>query len=95
MPLVRPTLEAALAVAFEKAMLVFKETIENAPGLDVGEQARKAAGITFSRLAGPAIDLYIKSATIVVPPGQAVATAGTPAAQAGATTSPSPPALIT
>jgi hypothetical protein len=40
------------------------------------------------------VDTYIKSATIIVPPGQVVATAGSPAAQTGATTAPSPPATI-
>lgn len=37
---------------------------------------------------------YIKSAEIIVPPGQTVATAGTAAAQTGSTTSPSGPATI-
>lgn len=41
------------------------------------------------------VDLYIKSATIIIPPGILVATAGSPAAQAGASTAPSPPAIIT
>ena len=38
---------------------------------------------------------YIKTATIIVPPGQVVAVAGSPSAQTGATTAPSPPAQIT
>jgi hypothetical protein len=37
---------------------------------------------------------YIKTATIIIPPGQVVATAGSPAAQTGSTTAPSPPAQI-
>jgi len=37
---------------------------------------------------------HIKTATIIIPPGQVVATAGSPAAQTGATTAPSPPAQI-
>lgn len=41
------------------------------------------------------IDAYIRTATIIIPPGQVVATAGTPAAQTGTTTAPSPPAIIT
>jgi hypothetical protein len=41
------------------------------------------------------VDLYVKSATIIIPPGIVVATTGTPAAQVGASTAPSPPALIT
>lgn len=39
------------------------------------------------KLAG-AIDTYIKSATITVPAGIAVSTAGSPSAQTGATTAP-------
>lgn len=42
-----------------------------------------------------AIDTYIRSATIVIPPGQSVTTAGSPTAQTGTTTSPSAPATIT
>ena len=41
-----------------------------------------------------AVTDYIKSATIIVAPGQLVTTAGTPAAQSGATTTPSSPATI-
>lgn len=40
------------------------------------------------------VTTYIKTATIIIPPGQVVATAGSPAAQTGATTAPSPPAQI-
>jgi hypothetical protein len=95
MPLISTVLDSALEQAFDKAMLVFAETIKNSPvGTDVGDQARQAAAKTFSSIAAPAIDSYIKSATIIVPPGQVVATAGSPAAQTGATTAPSPPAQI-
>tara|TARA_Y100000389_G_scaffold205124_1_gene263584 strand:+ start:11758 stop:12165 length:408 start_codon:yes stop_codon:yes gene_type:complete len=37
---------------------------------------------------------YIKQATVIIPPGQAVTTAGSAVAQTGATTAPSPPAKI-
>jgi len=95
MPLVQPTLNLALEQAFDKAMFVFAETIANSPqGTDVADDARKAAAAVFANIATPAIDLYIKSATITIPPGQIVATAGSPAAQTGATTAPSPPAII-
>ena len=63
-------------------------------GVDKSALAISTASATFSSIAGPAIDAYIRSQTIILPPGQAVATAGSPAAQVGATTSPSPPALI-
>jgi hypothetical protein len=95
MPLIQPTLNFALEQAFDKAMFVFAETIANNPqGTNVADKARKAAAKTFATVATPAIDAYIKSATITIPPGQAVATSGTPAAQAGATVAPSPPAII-
>ena len=91
MPLVPLTLNSALEEAFDKAMYVFAETIKNSPqGTDVGDNARKAAAKTFASLATPAIDAYIKSATITVPPGQVVATPAGP----GATSSPSFPAII-
>jgi len=51
-------------------------------------QAQLAADLAI------AIDSYIRTITVVIPPGQIVATAGTPAAQTGATTLPSPPAII-
>lgn len=95
MALVQPTLYVALEQAFDKAMFVFAETIANSPqGTDVADDARKAAAKVFANIATPAIDLYIKSATITIPPGQVVTTAGTALAQAGATTTPSPPAII-
>jgi len=96
MALVKPTLNLALEQAFDKAMFVFAETIANSPpGTDVANDARQAAAKVFAEIATSAIDLYIKSATITVPPGQVVVTAGSPAAQSGATTTPSAPAIIT
>jgi len=95
MPLVSATLNVALEQAFDKAMFVFAETIANSPqGTDVSEKARKAAAKTFAALATPAIDLYIKSATITIPPGQAVSSASAAGPVLGATTVPSPPAII-
>lgn len=96
MPLVQPVLNAALAAAFNAAMQEFiaiSAQTGNA-GVDKSQIAITAASATFARLAAPAIDTYIRSATITIPPGQVVATAGTPAAQTGATTAPSPPAII-
>jgi len=57
--------------------------------------ARSAASIKFANMVAPklskAMEDYVKSATVkavTIPPGQAVATAGSPAAQVGATTAP-------
>lgn len=94
MALIPTTLNLALEQAFDKAMFVFAETIINSPpGTDVGDEARKAAAKTFANLATPAIDSYIRSATIIVPPGQVVV--APPPSGAGSTTLPSPPAQIT
>jgi len=93
MPLVQPTLNLALEQAFDKAMFVFAETIANSPqGTDVADDARKAAAKVFANIATPAIDLYIKSATITIPPGQLVV--APPPAGTGSTTTPSLPAII-
>jgi hypothetical protein len=67
MPLVPQTLNSALQEAFDKAMLVFAETIAKSPqGTNVANKARKAAAKTFASIATPAIDAYIRSATITV-----------------------------
>lgn len=96
MPLIKNTLEPVLEQAFEKAMQVFSDTVKSSPaGTDVSEKARKAAAKAFAAIASTAIDSYIRTATIIIPPGQIVATVGSPAAQAGSTTTPSPPAIIT
>ena len=95
MALVPILLNVALEEAFDKAMFVFAETIANNPqGTNVADIARKAAAKTFALYATPAIDLYIRSATITIPPGQAVLTAFSPTPLPGSTTTPSLPALI-
>jgi len=96
MPLVPTTLNTALEQAFDKAMFVFAETIKNSPqGTDVGDKARQAAAKTFASLATPAIDAYIKTATVIVPPGQVVVAASAAGPVTGSTTTPSAPAVIT
>ncbi len=94
MPLIPKTLNVALEEAFNKALLVFAETIKNnPPGVDVSDNARNLAAKTFANIATPAIDLYIKSQTIIIPPGQAVV--APPPSGAGTTIAPSSPAIIT
>ena len=79
MALVLPTLQGQIVNALKKA--------QKAPSTEAGNQ------ILATELA-KAIDAYIKTGTVttvvntVVAPGQLVVTAGSPAAQAGATTSP-------
>lgn len=48
-----------------------------------------------SKIVADEVDKYIKSATIIVPPGQAVYAADSVGGGPGATTAPSPPAQIT
>ena len=89
MPLVPNTLNVALEQAFDKAMFVFAETIANSPaGTDVADKAREAAAKTFAAIATPAIDTYIKSATVTVPPGQIVVAASAAGPVTGSTTTP-------
>jgi len=108
MPLIKPVLDTAvtntLNAAFAAAMTDFVTVIKSSPkeGNDTEALALTAAiasaSLVFSQIAGPgistAVDTYIRTQTIITPPGQTVATAGSPAAQTGATTAPSPPALI-
>jgi len=109
MPLIKPVLDTAITntlnAAFAAAMTDFVTVIKAGPAKGNDTEALNltaaiaSASIVFSNLAGPgistAVDAYIRSQTIITPPGQLVATAGSPAAQSGATTAPSPPALIT
>ena len=80
MPLVKPLLESQILAAFKKMQSSAVDT--------------EAAQKDLAKELATAIDSYIKSATIIIPPGIVVATAGTPAAQTGASTAPSPPATI-
>jgi hypothetical protein len=79
MSLVKDTLELALKQAFKDGL----DVLAAYPGLDakLNESADK-----FAKQASTAIDAYIKTATIITPPGQAVI--------GGVTSSPSLPAVI-
>ena len=78
MPLQKPVLQAAILAAFQK---------QSAPSSNLAAaQAQLAADLAT------AIDEYIKSAKITLPPGQLVI-AGSPPGP-GATVAPSPNALI-
>ena len=95
MPLVKPTLEKALETAFSQAMYEFINSIRDNQGEDVSAAAIAKAASKFSSLAATAVDTYIKTATIIVPPGQVVSSASAAGPVIGATTVPSPPAIIT
>jgi hypothetical protein len=92
MALLEPVLEAALASAFKAALTTLTEYAQSDPTgtLIPVDQKVQAGCLAFAKIAAPAIDAYIRSATIVVPAGQVVTTPAGP----GTTTSPSLPAII-
>jgi|14BtaG_2_1085337.scaffolds.fasta_scaffold12660_2 hypothetical protein len=63
--------------------------IDNSKELVSETDIKAAGGAAFAAIAGPAIDAYIRSQTLIVPPGQVVL--APPPAGTGATTAPSPP----
>jgi hypothetical protein len=93
MALVKNVLDKALEEAFKAAMQEFINITRTSNATDVSNIAISAASTKFSAIASTAIDAYIKSATIIVPPGQVVVTV--PATGTGSTSSPSLPAAIT
>jgi hypothetical protein len=80
MPLIPETLELQILAAFQR--------------MTNSETSMETAQKDLARDLATAIDSYIKTATVIVPPGQAVTTAGTAVAQSGATIAPSAPAAI-
>tara|TARA_R110000796_G_scaffold96178_2_gene201789 strand:+ start:10872 stop:11114 length:243 start_codon:yes stop_codon:yes gene_type:complete len=74
MALVKATLKAAIKAAFEAE-----------------KESTDPAATSIDRIAtaiSDAVDVHIRSATLTVPAGIPVATAGSPTAQVGATTAP-------
>jgi hypothetical protein len=92
MPLVKPVLQAQLDKAFADALKRMFQIAQDGGTSATQAQAITAAAAIFGNEASTAIDAYIKSATVIVPPGQVVV-AGAPPGP-GATTAPSPPAII-
>jgi len=81
MPLVKTLLEAKILLAFQTAQTA----------VDASSAQRDLANDLAT-----AIDEYIKTATIITPPGQAISGAGGgPAPVVGSTVTPSSPAIIT
>jgi hypothetical protein len=107
---IEPKIKEKSKVAFKKAMEKFREESQKAQSgnnfVDVFSAAVEAASTVFSdemkKLAedlsttiSNEVDTYIKSATIIVPPGITIAGAGGgPAPVTGATIAPSAPATI-
>ncbi len=88
MPLVSPIITAAMDAAFVAGMnaMASYSTGEEGTQQNSKDTVIAAGAAAFAGVAGPAITAYIQSATVV--PGIPVATAGSPSAQAGATTGP-------
>ena len=61
---------------------------------DFGPEQRELAQLEFADAMAFAIDRYIKSATIIVPPGQVVTGTAGPVPVIASTTTPSSPATI-
>lgn len=73
MALVPQTLNTALVRAFDEAMKTYESSVQSAisaPGENdpkvISKTAREAAAQMFASIATPAIDAYIKSATVTV-----------------------------
>ena len=96
MPLVPPVIISGMDAAFVAGMNAMNTFSTGAEGTQQNDPGAviAAGAAAFAAVAGPSIDAYIRSQVRLLPPGQAVATAGSPAAQVGATTAPSPPAII-
>ena len=100
MPLILPDFQQKISITAKKAAekAFFEAMNKKFPGgtnfkQDLENRAKLFAEVfdaNFSYEIASHIDLYIKSASIVVPPGQAVTAGG----YAGATIAPSPNALI-
>ncbi len=88
MPLVPTTLNVELTRAFAEAMDQFIQTVKGAKDQNVSATAIQAASTKFAEIATPAIDAYIKSATVTVPPGQIVVAASAAGPVTGSTTTP-------
>ena len=84
MPLIPPVINSAMDAAFVAGMKAMAAYSTGAEGTQ--DNSKDAIIAAFAGVAGPAITAYIKSATVL--PGITVATAGSPAAQTGATTGP-------
>ena len=68
--------ETAMEVEAKKNINLSKQVVSNA-------DIKRAGGIAFAAIAGPAIDAYIRSATVATIVTTAVVTAGSSVAQAG------------
>lgn len=82
MPLVPNTLNAELVRAFAEAMDQFIQTTQGAKDEDVSARAIKAASTKFAEIATPAIDAYIKSASVQVTIPSGLVTQGASTASA-------------
>lgn len=91
MALVKASFKSELEKAFKSA---FKEIRDGMKESDGSDDVIASLADKLAKAVSDATDTYIKSATITVPAGIPVSTAGSAVAQTGATTAPSSPATI-
>jgi hypothetical protein len=105
LPKINSISKDAFKAAMEKFNSVSAEQNGGNEGTDVFSNANNQASTEFanimkdlaaeiSKAVSDGVDSFIRTATIITPPGTAVATAGSPAAQTGATIAPTAPAII-
>lgn len=85
MPLVKPTYQAQLKASIASSLKQIMNSMQE--GDDPNTVIDKVADELATAISD-ATDTYIKSATVTTPAGVAVATAGSPTAQTGATVAP-------
>lgn len=73
--------------------MIIKQITSNEWANAIAKQVIDLLADEVSKIVAEEVDKYIKTATVIVPPGQVVATSGG-TSQVGATTAPSPPAVI-
>jgi hypothetical protein len=105
LPKINSISKDAFKAAMEKFNSVSAEQNGGNEGTDVFSDANNQASTEFanimkdlaaeiSKAVSDGVDSFIRTATIITPPGTAVATAGSPAAQTGVTVAPTAPAII-
>jgi len=88
MPLVSSVLQLGIAGSLQPKIKQILEQTKNGDNAITADQKALELSNAIAEVVAAQVDAYIKMATITVPAGIPVATAGSPAAQVGATTAP-------
>jgi oligoendopeptidase F len=84
----------ALGAAGAYSEIIVKQITSNEWSNAIAKQVIDLLADEVSKIVADEVDKYIKSATVIVPPGQALYAGDSTGGGPGATTAPSPPALI-